>query len=134
MNVTRICTALAALALPATLLVAQAPAAHAASGPCPAGFVSVGVGPESIGGLGVIDITFNRDIQMWCFETAAPSDASTTVQGRPASWNENWRVGAEGTGTIHVGWMSNGGKCADARGVVSRRTQQESKTITRCRA
>lgn len=129
----RICALTATLSLSAALLATQTPAAHAEAGGCPAGFVSVGDGPASIGGLGTLDITFNKDIQMWCFETAAASDVTTTVRGRPASWNENWRVTATGTGTIHIGWMSNGGKCAEAQGVVSRRTQQESRTIQRCR-
>lgn len=128
----RISALAATLTLPAAVLAVQAPSAHAASGGCPAGYVSVGAGPASIGGIGTLDIKFNHTSKIWCFETSASSTSETHVNGKYAA-SAGWIVGADGFGTIHVGLTSNGGKCAIARGVVIQRTRSESATIQRCR-
>ncbi|GAA1696184.1 hypothetical protein GCM10009745_47720 [Kribbella yunnanensis] len=131
MIIRRVCTALAALALPAALLVTATPAAHAIAGRCPDWTHSVGAGPKSISNgshwLGNVDVRYSYQQTIWCVEVNTGwSDSKVNVKYNASS---TWGPDTVGDGPIHVWLNSNGGKCVDAFGSI----QGSAVTIQRCR-
>ena len=109
MIVKRICTALAALALPAALLSTQAPTAYAVDGPCPdymhmqGESGSILTREDSPRYLGDWRAKYNYTTKYWCIEVASGGRLATIK----AKYNGDvsWRAEDTGTdGMVHV-WL-----------------------------
>jgi hypothetical protein len=131
MIIRRICAAVAALALPVTLLATNAPAAQALSGRCPSWTHSVGDGPKDIinsgNKVGVLDVRYSREQTTWCVEVQNVwYEAKLNAKYRADPY---WGPDTVGVGTLHLWLDSNGGKCLDAWASVG----GTEAAITRCR-
>lgn len=102
----RICTLLAALTFPATLLVTQAPAAQAADGPCPDYMTLQGdtmaIRTREGRWLGEGRAKFNHSTKYWCLEVLG---YTATVKGK-YNGDIGYRASDTGSdGMVHV-WLA----------------------------